>query len=170
MELNSGVALKKIAKKFFPRVNKSHPSKTHYCDYFVTCERKGTDCIQVHKVTGGAVVSTSAQNVDGLGSIPTDQPIFSSGSLGKHVTSSSDINSLNSPLDHYNLKHLKTFKCCWTVLTVWVIHFSLRPFNLKLGTRGLLGSLITNPGSKSENQISIQFKMFNRVLEKAFFL
>ena len=26
MELNSGVALKKIAKKFFPRVNKSHPS------------------------------------------------------------------------------------------------------------------------------------------------
>ena len=28
MELNSGVALKKIAKKFFPRVNKSHPN-TH---------------------------------------------------------------------------------------------------------------------------------------------
>ena len=44
--------------------------------YSVTCERKGTDCIQVHKVTGGAVVSASAQNVDGLGSIPIDHQFF----------------------------------------------------------------------------------------------
>ena len=44
--------------------------------FYVTCERKGTDCIQVHKVTGGAVVSATAQNVDGLGSIPTDHSFF----------------------------------------------------------------------------------------------
>ena len=29
MELNSGVALKKIAKKFFSRVSKSHPIVTY---------------------------------------------------------------------------------------------------------------------------------------------
>ena len=42
----------------------------------VTCERKGTERIQVHKVTGGAMVSASVQNVDELGSISTDHQFF----------------------------------------------------------------------------------------------
>ena len=61
----------------------------------VTCERKGNDCIQVHKVTSGAVVSASAQNIGGLGSDPNRLPIFPSGSLSRHVTLSADTNSPN---------------------------------------------------------------------------
>ena len=30
----------------------------------------------MHRVTGGAVVSASAENIDGLGSIPTDHQFF----------------------------------------------------------------------------------------------
>ena len=37
MELNSGVALKKIAKKFFPRVNKSHPTPYITGNYALVC-------------------------------------------------------------------------------------------------------------------------------------
>ena len=62
---------------------------------------QGTECIQVHKVTGGAVVGASAQNVDGLGLDSRRSPIFPSGSLGRHATSPTDINSPNSLLDHY---------------------------------------------------------------------
>ena len=62
---------------------------------------QGTECIQVHKVTGGAVVGASAQNVDGLGLDSSRSPIFPSGSLGRHVTSPTDINSPNCLLDHY---------------------------------------------------------------------
>ena len=40
---------------------------------------------EVHKVTGGAVVSASDQNIDGLRFDPSWSPIFPSGSLGRHI-------------------------------------------------------------------------------------
>ena len=85
----------------------------------VTCKCKGADRIQVHKVTGSAVVSAERRRT---GFDPNRSPIFPSRSLGRHVTSSADINSPNSPLDHYISGYVFSF-------TFLILQFQIENFD-----------------------------------------